>query len=116
MVKFAKTILFFANSDFILGISTNKSLPRWGKVAQRLAKFIVLLYFGVVTDEVVTQSVILFSICFVMTVLPRGDAIRPPRGRGSISLPPSRQQSTDNAVYTCIAEPPPSSDGGLSLC
>ena len=59
----------------VFGISTNKSLPRWGKVAQRLTKLIIPLYFGVVTDEVVTQSVILFSICFAMTVLPRGDPV-----------------------------------------
>ena len=69
VVKFVKMIIFFANNDFIFGISTNKSLPRWGKVAQRLAKFIVLLYFGVVTDEVVSQSVILFSAMQVYTAL-----------------------------------------------
>ena len=61
VIMFVEMILFLANNEFGFGISTNKSLPRWGKVAQRLAKFIVLLYFGVVTDEVVTHSMILFS-------------------------------------------------------
>ena len=67
----------------IVQVSTNKSLPRWGKVAHRLTEFIKPKNFGVVTDEVVMQTAVhsksnfaaeTLSVSFQLTPLPRGEA------------------------------------------